>query len=80
MDANKEFHEAYTRFRNRMQSLYILNLRSTTNDTEEVETVKKLIKDLPISLDENEIDDFSFIVDQIALRFQSRGPLKLMKS
>ncbi len=77
MDANKEFYEAYSQFRNRIQSLYILNLRSTANDTEEVETVKKLIKDFPIHLDENEIDDFSFIVDRIAQKIQARESVEV---
>lgn len=77
MDANKEFYEAYSRFRNRIQNLYILNLRSTANDTEEVETVKKLIKDFPIHLDENEIDDFSFIVDRIAQKIQARESVEV---
>ena len=77
MDANREFYEAYSRFRNRIQSLYILNLRSTTNDTEEVETVKKLVKDFPIRLDENEIDDFSFIIDRIAQKFQARESVEV---
>lgn len=77
MDANKEFYEAYSRFRNRIQSLYILNLRSTVNDTEEVETVKKLVKDFPIHLDENEIDDFSFIIDRIAQKFQARESVEV---
>ncbi len=77
MDTNKEFYEAYSRFRNRMQSLYILNLRSTTNDVEEVEAVKRLMRDLPINLDENETSDFSLIIDQIALKFQSRETIEV---
>jgi hypothetical protein len=77
MNANKEFYDVYSQFRNRMQSLYILNLRSATNDVEEVETAKRLIRDLPINLDENEISDFSFIIDQIALKFQSRETIEV---
>lgn len=77
MEINRAFHDIYSQFRNRMQSLYILNRRTLSNDLEEIEAAKRLVQDLPIDIDKDEISDISYLIDKIALKFQSREAIEL---
>jgi len=52
MEINRAFYEIYSQFRNRMQTLHVLNLRTLSNDLEEIEQQKKLFEKLPLNMDE----------------------------
>jgi len=60
-----------------MQTLHILNRRTLSNDLEEIEAAKKLVRGLPITIDENELGDMSSLIDRIALKFQSRETVEI---
>ena len=48
MEIDRAFYDTYCHFRNRMQSLHILNLCALSNDLEEIEAAERLVRDLPI--------------------------------